>query len=290
MLLAVEKGCRFPEQAFDGRIHSIFNNAINVISDDSIVKTWVSLLDLSLPNTPCGLSLPLVKESRFGQCQIGDKVYFRGGILRFGSDPKLSIDSRSAIEWQCPPQVKEYSLYQFKENISHIENYFVQYINNYIQSEIYTVRYSDYLNHLSIDIGFNLFNKPEAVAHNLGKGQGLTPSGDDFICGVLVLLTYASQYSGFYQSSCDTARARIIKACSLQWHTTTDVSRHYLQQACEGDFSQPVAWLVYSIFNSTSLNEVEEKINNVFEIGSSSGIDIVSGILFGAHCLQQNID
>ncbi|ELV8621561.1 DUF2877 domain-containing protein [Vibrio vulnificus] len=289
MLLAVEKGCRFPEQAFDGRIHSVFSHAINIISDDPMTKMWISLLDLSLPNTPCGLSVSLASEPLFSQCQVGDKVYLRGGILRFSMDARLSVDSRSAIKWKHPPQVNEYSLSQLKNNIHQIENYFIQYVNNRINPKIYITTYSDYLNYIEIDVDFDLVSKPESIVNNLGRGQGLTPSGDDFICGLLALLNYVTQCSDSSQCSYHAVQARIADACSLQWHKTTDVSRHYLQQACEGDFSQPVSWLVYSIFNSTCFSEVEEIINNVLEIGSSSGIDIVSGILFSAHYLQRNI-
>ncbi|WP_038176075.1 DUF2877 domain-containing protein [Vibrio pacinii] len=290
MLLAVEKGCRFPEQAFDGRIHSVFSHAINIISNDSKTKKWVSILDLSLPNTPCGLSVSLTSEPLFSQCQVGDKVYLRGGILRFSTDARLSVDSRSAIKWKYPPQVNEYSLSQLKNNIHHIENHFIKYVNNRINPKLHVTTYSDYLNYIAIDFDFDLVSKPESIVDNLGRGQGLTPSGDDFICGVLALLNYVTQYLGSSRCSYRIVQERIANACSVQWHKTTDVSRHYLQQACEGDFSQPVTWLVYSIFNSTCFNEVEEIINDVLEIGSSSGIDIVSGILFGAHFLQQNID
>lgn len=283
MLFASEKGDLCPEQAFDGFIHSVFNKAINILSNDPAVS-WVSLLDTSLPNTPCGVKVDIINEPEFRQCKVNDRVYFRGGILRFAEQPLLSIDTRMAVYWKKPPKPKEFQKSRVLKNISYAEIYFLIQANKVLNGKNIK-NYIDYLNLQDIYFRFNLLYEPEKIVKNIGKGQGLTPSGDDFICGVLALLTYLHKETECIDESFFT---KVNKACKSKWKTTTEVSKNYLQQAVEGCFSQPVIWLIYDIFNSESNDELEKSISNVLEIGSSSGCDIVSGILFGANQLKNN--
>ncbi|EJE4203771.1 TPA: DUF2877 domain-containing protein [Vibrio parahaemolyticus] len=283
MLFASEKGDLCPDQAFDGYIHSVFDKAINIISNDPTMP-WVSLLDTSLPNTPCGLKVDILNQPEFRQCKVNDRVYFRGGILRFGAQSLLSIDSRSAVYWQQPPKPEEYQKNRILKNISYAENYFLSRVNNKLNNK-HINSYIDYLKIEDIYFSFDLLSEPEKIVINIGKGQGLTPSGDDFICGVLAILTYLHKEADFVEKSVFT---KVNKACQKRWGTTTEVSQHYLKQAVEGYFSQPVMWLVYEIFNSSSNSELEKTISNVLKIGSNSGCDIVSGILFGANQLKNN--
>ena len=280
MLFALEKGCRCPVQTFDGYIHSVFNKAINIVTD-STATPWLSLLDSSLPNTPCGIKVELASQPLFQCFQHGERVYFRAGILRFASYSACNIDTRSAIRWLSPPAIQHANRQRLLVNYRHAENYFVQYINRQYQPNLYIQSYSDYLTYLGISITHDLLNQPEIIAQNIGKGDGLTPSGDDFICGLFAALYLAEAHDCRLT---ETLR-QLTETCQIRWHQTTDVSRHYLMQAASGDFSQPVLWFIYSLFNAEEKHQIEARLNNVLEIGSSSGADIISGILFGTKLL-----
>lgn len=106
----------------------------------------------------------------------------------------------------------------------------------------------------------------EELSHLLGLGIGLTPSGDDFLCGLLAGLRLTGQEN--------TDFARTLKAeISKRLTDTLDVSAAFLTCALENQFSLAVNHL-YTVPSS-------EKIWNSFsEIGHSSGMDTLCGILY----------
>ncbi len=100
----------------------------------------------------------------------------------------------------------------------------------------------------------------------IGLGIGLTPSGDDFLCGVLagLILTGHEQHPF---SSC------LREAVASHLTDTNDISRSFLSCALEGHFSRPVKELVYA----SSPKEIQTSFG---EVGHSSGMDTLCGILF----------
>ena len=100
----------------------------------------------------------------------------------------------------------------------------------------------------------------------LGLGTGLTPSGDDFLCGVLAGLHLAGKdehcFTHFLKS---TITDRLSE--------TIDISAAFLSCALEGEFSLPVSSLY-------GLPSPEEILSSFEEIGHSSGTDTLCGILW----------
>lgn len=279
MIFAIEKGNQCPEWAFDGQIHSVFHKAINIITNDASTP-WVSLLDNTLANTPCGYRVALSMQPGFRQLKVGERVYFRGGILRFPSNPLCNIDTRSAKFWKNPPLILRYEKEQLIINSKRSEVGLIKHIN--IKLPKTTIKNkTDYLSYLNLTSDKGFLHSPSRVVDNIGKGDGLTPSGDDFICGILAVLHQANKFDNQFSQVLN----ELTKAIQARWHQTTDVSRHYLAQALDGDFSQPVQWFVYSLFHSSSDIDVDKALNDVLEIGSSSGADIISGILYGVEQL-----
>ena len=114
-------------------------------------------------------------------------------------------------------------------------------------------------------------NNYELSAENLvrliGLGGGLTPAGDDFLCGCLAGL----ELSGKGDHPLTEALRREIL---LHLKDTNEISAAFLACACEGEFSEAVlfaargaeAWDVLSAFDA---------------IGHSSGWDTLWGIMYG---------
>lgn len=109
----------------------------------------------------------------------------------------------------------------------------------------------------------------QQLAKLIGLGIGLTPSGDDFLCGVLaVLQKFALQNTALFQH--------------LQWQIqqnlsqTNEISAAFLRCALQNHFSQPVIdfWQENSRQNSTAVLAQFE------QIGHSSGVDTLCGMYF----------
>lgn len=109
----------------------------------------------------------------------------------------------------------------------------------------------------------------EQLAHLLGLGIGLTPSGDDFLCGVLAGLRLTGQEELLF--------AKVLKSEIAKKRTDTiDISAAFLSCALEGQYSLAVKSL-------ETLPASCEIADSFSAIGHSSGMDTLCGIL---HVLQ----
>ena len=109
-------------------------------------------------------------------------------------------------------------------------------------------------------------NAASTLAGLLGLGIGLTPSGDDFLCGVLAGLLLRNQGSHPFtlELGCQI-RARLAN--------TNEISRAFLDCALASHFSRAVISL-------TLLPPSGDILKSFSEIGHSSGMDTLSGIVY----------
>ncbi len=100
----------------------------------------------------------------------------------------------------------------------------------------------------------------------IGLGIGLTPSGDDFLCGVLagLILTGNSDHP-FTSVLKEKIRANLSN--------TNDISRTFLSCALSSQFGKPVKDLVFP-------SSPEDILASFEAVGHSSGIDSLCGIYY----------
>ncbi len=117
-----------------------------------------------------------------------------------------------------------------------------------------------------------------------GAGPGLTPSGDDFITGVLAaVFTLASE--GLITR--ETA-GRIGECAALNVKKTNTISGSFIKQASRGCLSRSIIELSLSLFKADcSENELLSKATRVLDFGSSSGTDILTGFLFASYAFYK---
>ncbi|HET6967018.1 MAG TPA: DUF2877 domain-containing protein, partial [Ornithinibacter sp.] len=111
-----------------------------------------------------------------------------------------------------------------------------------------------------------------AVAGLLGRGRGLTPSGDDALAGAL-LVAHALDTAGPLAAA---VRARL--------DTTTAVSAALLDAAVDGFAARDVVTLVDAALAGDGAG-VAAVLPQVLAIGHSSGRDLVTGIAVALACL-----
>lgn len=100
----------------------------------------------------------------------------------------------------------------------------------------------------------------------LGLGIGLTPSGDDFLCGALAGLCLLGKENGPFEK-------KIKSEIASHLSDTIDISAAFLICALEEQFSLAVNGLA-------AIPEAEQIKNAFSEIGHSSGMDTLCGVLF----------
>lgn len=117
----------------------------------------------------------------------------------------------------------------------------------------------------------------EAAYSIAGCGIGLTPSADDFLCGVMTVLKAisiarkeAARLDPLIRSIADSASPR-----------TNLVSATFLGEAAQGLLSRDVRQLIQSLFSSVLSQSIKPSAMNVIAFGETSGTDILTGIYFG---------
>lgn len=113
----------------------------------------------------------------------------------------------------------------------------------------------------------------DTLCRLIGLGIGLTPSGDDFLCGFLAGLRMSSSVSSHIPTTeSDRFRQILEKTICSHLDRTNEISAAFLQCAALGQFSAPVHLLLNPKITA-------EQIYQAFSgIGHSSGIDTLCGI------------
>jgi hypothetical protein len=108
----------------------------------------------------------------------------------------------------------------------------------------------------------------------LGLGEGLTPSGDDLLVGLIVVL----HKIGMSEASLPSARhGRFLQEVMAK---TSDLSSEFLRCGMEGDFAEPLVLLVDSLF-AQEPDVWPLHAANLAAWGHSSGVDAMVGMVLG---------
>ena len=100
----------------------------------------------------------------------------------------------------------------------------------------------------------------------VGLGSGLTPSGDDLLCGALVALHAIGQVDAAHD-----LYAAISKAAR---HATSPLSAAFLRAAAEGQSSEPLHETIIALLENQN---VAHPLEAVARIGHTSGWDALAG-------------
>jgi hypothetical protein len=112
------------------------------------------------------------------------------------------------------------------------------------------------------------------VATLVGAGPGLTPSGDDVLCGILLGLRLGCDTGPLVDTLWAAVRPRLS--------TTTSLSAALLTEAAAGYAVAPVVRLTRALADAQPA-VVAEALHAVLDIGHSSGADLLGGL---AGCLD----
>lgn len=116
----------------------------------------------------------------------------------------------------------------------------------------------------------------------VGLGEGLTPSGDDFLVGLLAIL----HVTGWLPPVCSPAvRQRFDQCVHLG---TAQLSGEFLRCAWEGHFAEPVAMLVRALC-TLDTGAWQPHAVALAAVGHSSGVDAMVGIAFGCQLLASQV-
>ena len=120
--------------------------------------------------------------------------------------------------------------------------------------------------------GCSLFQLKEAIKNLIGLGVGLTPSGDDFLAGLLISLRLPDSPFRHWLKAIQTELVTLLS------HTHS-ISAAFITDASMGEVNQLVQQFINVLYSKID-NQIST-ISNLASLGHSSGYDILSGLLAG---------
>lgn len=118
------------------------------------------------------------------------------------------------------------------------------------------------------------------IKYFLGRGRGLTPSGDDFIVGIMSVF---SCYRAFLEPM--EKLSHFINTYGSEY--TNDISLSFLKEASQGLFSRNILNILSNIEKE---KEVKIEIDNLLYYGETSGVDSLLGIIFAYKIMDRSVN
>ena len=119
----------------------------------------------------------------------------------------------------------------------------------------------------------------DAACSLIGLGEGLTPAGDDAIVGALAAIhrlapAWLAAQAGQRDRLADAAR-----------RGTTDVARDFILEALDGRFAEPVL----AVLTASSDHDAGIAARRLLAMGATSGADTLCGIRLGCRALEAKV-
>ena len=254
-----------------GTVHSVYRKTINL----SLGGQLVALQAADSPLSPISLITPLTaQEMELLPIQTKDCVSISSDVIQVGqrccfsirkaasvnlklssslSDDELSVLERHIFSALAARDAGSFELLFFQPRTA-CEIPFLAAAGRHLLAASQALRLSDWE------------ASARAFGGLIGLGPGLTPGGDDFLCGIL---------AGLILCSIDRHPLSIILHETIDKNlvNTNQISAAFLQCALEGQFSEAVCSL-------TAMPSPEEILSSFLKIGHSSGTDTLCGIAY----------
>jgi hypothetical protein len=276
---ALSAGGRAPLGRFNGAVHSVFSQACNIRLDDGRL---LALLAPHLGNVPHGVRLHLPDGFVFSRhVGVGQRAGCRADVLRVVGG-QLSIDLGTAQPWRgelpaggvdlTVPEVARAwraAWRALQHDRAPIDSRDIEFVGREVDRQ--GVRLARAARDLQAD------EAASALGCLIGRGPGLTPSGDDLIVSFLAGL--------WSTTGGDPARRRFLRSlCTVVAAAavaTSEISRAYLTHAIHGRFAEPLATLAARICEGADPGCVERATTAALRVGQTSGRYGAFGLLLG---------
>jgi hypothetical protein len=264
------------KENISGEVHSIYQHTINIITGYGICSLQDELMLLS----PLSINIGVTHQefSEFNIC-VKDKVSFSLFGLMIG---EYFFNLKIAKIFNC-------NILQMQKTLTFLQN---QRLVKDILTVIDLSEFGKIIRILYLYETFELkaignyafeiikllkeSNRKEiwesSIQSLMGYGLGLTPSGDDFICGLLAAQFYIFSDKEEYLNNI------IIKTIQIHHSETTLISSAFLEQATRGHFSEAVIDVLKTYADD---RQNIQALNLIENIGHTSGTDFLSGLVVG---------
>lgn len=272
-----------------GSVHSVFENVVNLRIEDNIV----SLQHSSLPRTPLMLVVGSELNLKDLRLEAGSHIWLEQGCVivkghRFNFTAVPSWDAHLPVSFSTEEEVmillkgvsQAVGLTASPLGLGGLSLFSVLPGQNMPLPDLDTPMLQaaiPVLRSLVAAIGQDKeLELLPALTSLIGLGPGLTPSGDDFLIGLLSALSLLEKGNPRIGRFAVALRQAIGEAVEK----TTPLSREFLLYACSGEFSEPFHEL-YQAAAALDMPGTLAAAIRFTAIGHTSGVDGLTGVLYG---------
>lgn len=278
LFISIEKTSTFAKAKLSrcctGQIHSVYRKTINILTDQGLLALQAAgspLSPISLITELSGNELQLLPVSK------GNLVYFHENLLEIaGAQDRCRFSYEKADIYNLEVS-SSLSRAESEKLVCNLETVIKQNHSGGLDmifsqepgSELplmFAAARDRIATASRLYTEGNHADSARELVRLLGLGIGLTPSGDDFLCGILAGILLSSQEHTLFSRT-------LKKEISLHLNDTIDISAAFLACALEGQFSLAV----------NSLHDIPspaELLAAFSVIGHSSGMDTLCGVYF----------
>ncbi|QIK61960.1 DUF2877 domain-containing protein [Leucobacter viscericola] len=275
---ALSRGHAVPEGTFTGVVHSVFAHSCNL----AVAGTLLTLQDSANLHSPTSIRIAGHAGRRWQPSVApGQPVWLADGLIRIGGsgESTYTLDISGAEVWR-PHHALQFATLNTATTVQLRRVVHEHPVGGGNRPDLCAA--VDALRKILAQNATCSATSDElatAVGALIGLGPGLTPSGDDLLVGLLATL---ARSGGTYARDVANEVAAVI---ATRGEATTDVSRHYLQLATEGKFSQPLTELLDALTRPDLVDLQSTCIQHVLAVGATSGADAIAGIVLGLSVL-----
>jgi hypothetical protein len=297
VISAISMGYAVPSGNFDASVHSAFQSALNlrVRGEDGLL----TLIASDQGDLPQGIRVNIPEGFTFEGFQTGEHVVCRDGILHFETGP-LTIQLSEARRWKCDltalgfdptnPAVAAAWTMVWKILNKRQRRFGGEIVAEDVLHSSPSARKSiptrvgKAMRDLLDATRRSALTSNSAIHSLIGLGTGLTPSGDDILVGYMAGLWCAVEGSNEHNQFIYGLGKTIIDLS----RNTNDISRAYLYHAAQGQVSSRLADLAEAICKGGNPEHLQETAEAAMNVGHTSGMDVVTGLLIGLAAWEGN--
>jgi hypothetical protein len=276
------------------KVHSVFERTFNILVGEKMVG--ISRSDVSrnpinlIIDIPTDETMKVLGVKKNMPVAIEENLLITGNVLEISLEntpiwkPRIQIENplTSDLVWQNLESTKRIAmqvntddgLAPLLKNVDSISKGELQKIGGL--NEI-SKKALPFISDLIEGVEKNIIEEVEhAIGKLVGLGPGLTPCADDFLSGFASSLGWVSRS---LEKHIDYVN-RINEEIAAQAGKTNLLSRQLLEHATKGEINERAEKLLIAILRGPG-SELEPLVREVMEIGETSGIDMMVGILLG---------
>ncbi|MEM2082201.1 MAG: DUF2877 domain-containing protein [Candidatus Bathyarchaeia archaeon] len=278
-----------------GRIHSVFQNALHILTKD---RRLIGIVGQRSYSMPINLKVWIPNGLTIGDLGLksGASVRRSGDLIILDGD--FSIDLRGVRIWKpIRRPLGAFDAARLSRSIEIIEDMasrrasseglglLIPHRRELIANEFGAIPSNDPMISRAARSIANLFKAVKegdrigidrSAMGLIGLGPGLTPSGDDFLIGFLASSIFGATGDPHrFRFQVGSLRKSVLRARA----STTLLSQEFFLHAVEGDVAEPINDLIVALFDGSS--QLGSLANRVIEMGETSGMDTLLGIIMG---------